>query len=108
MKFLRMIKKKEKKARAAQIAFLPVKHLIMDLTISDIKADIEGYQARITEAHRKLAALPVGYLPLKEHRRREKQCRDLQDDIRHCERHCEYGKEGIKIRMKERNHGSNN
>lgn len=48
----------------------------MNLTVSDIQADIEGFQARIVGARAGLKELPAGRLPFKEHKAREKQRRE--------------------------------
>jgi len=75
---------------------------MLNLQSSDIKKDIRGFKARISSAREKLAALPVGYLGHTEHKKREKQCRDLQDDIRHCEQLIKYASTGIDLLKQER------
>ncbi len=73
----------------------------MNLTISDIKNDIAGYQSRISKAQNELAALPEGYLQFKQHKHREKQRRDAESEISHCKDLIRYAREGIKIRQNE-------
>jgi len=70
----------------------------MNLTISDIEKDISGFRARIQMAQNELAALPEGYLPFKQHKRREKQQRDLQVEIKHVNILIGYAIEGIELR----------
>ncbi|MEA1946463.1 MAG: hypothetical protein U9N83_04065 [Thermodesulfobacteriota bacterium] len=43
----------------------------MNLTIEDIENDIDGFRDRIQTVKAELAALPKGYLPFKQHKRRE-------------------------------------
>ncbi len=71
----------------------------MNITIEDIQRDIAEFRARIQTAQAELAALPEGYLPLKQHKRREKQRRDLQAEIEHVNILVGYAKEGIAIRQ---------
>jgi hypothetical protein len=73
----------------------------MNLTIEDIQRNIAGFQERISKAQTELTALPKGYLPFKQHKRREKQRRDLQAEIKHVNILIGYAKEGISIRQKE-------
>ena len=75
----------------------------MDLTIREIKEDIEGFKDQIRLAKAKLAALPVGYLPYQENKKRVLQRRELQDDISHIETLIRYAREGIEIRKRELN-----
>jgi len=70
----------------------------MNLTISDIEKDIARYKDRIQTAQNELIALPEGYLPFKQHKRRAKQRRDLQAEIKHVNILIGYAREGISIR----------
>lgn len=67
----------------------------MELTMSEIKEDIRDFKDRISLANKKLAELPVGPLPLWEHKKREKQTRDLQDEIRHYEQIIRYAQQAL-------------
>lgn len=70
----------------------------MDITISDIEADIAGYKARIQAAQDQLAGLPTGRLPYQAHRKREKVRKDAQAEITHCKGLIAYAEEGIRLR----------
>jgi len=70
----------------------------MDLTIQDIRRDIQGFEERIANAKAELAELPEGYLEFKKHKAREKQRRGLQGELKHCEQLIVYAQEGILIR----------
>lgn len=74
----------------------------MNLTISDIEKDIAGFRARIQTAKAELAVLPDGYLPFKQHKRRAKQRRDLQAEIKHVNILIGYAREGISIRQSDK------
>ena len=71
----------------------------MDLSISDIRADIEEYQRRIKQAQAELAGLPGGFLPYPEHKKREKIRRDCESDIKHYSQLIVYATTGISIRQ---------
>jgi len=73
----------------------------MDLSISDIKDDISEYQERIQTTRQKLIGLPEGYLPYPEHKKREKQRRELQADIKHLQQLMGYANEGVVLRRQE-------
>ena len=62
------------------------------ITITDIEKDIQGYQARISATQSKLAGLPTGHLPYTEHKKREKQRRDLQAEIKHVQKLIGYAR----------------
>ena len=67
----------------------------IELTTEDILKDIEGYRDRIAAAREKLAALPAGHLPYPQHKKREKQRRELQAEIEHVQKLIEYANEAI-------------
>ena len=46
---------------------------MFELTEADVLQDIEEFESRIAAAKKKLAALPKGYLPYQEHKKRELQ-----------------------------------
>ena len=73
----------------------------MNLKISDIKKDITGFKARISEARGKLAELPAGHLPYPEYKKREKIRREYKADIKHYKTLIDYAAEGIEIRQQE-------
>ena len=73
----------------------------MNLTVTEIKEDITGYEDRIDLARLKLSELPEGYLPFKQHRARERRRRDLQAEIEHVKQLIIYANEGIELRLKE-------
>jgi hypothetical protein len=73
----------------------------MELTIPDIKRHIAEYKGRIEVARLGLANLPKGRLPLKEHKKRERQHREYRSETEHCEQLIRYAREGIAIRLKE-------
>ena len=77
----------------------------MNLTIADIQKDIEEYQSRIAKAQAELDRLPTGFLEYSRYKAREKQRRSLLLEIAHNKQLCEYAREGISIRAKERNGG---
>jgi len=70
---------------------------IMDLSISDIKNDISEYQERIQTARQKLIDLPAGHLSYPEHKKREKQRRELHADIKHLQQLKSYANEGVAL-----------
>lgn len=65
------------------------------LTDKEIQQDIQEFQDRISAARGKLAGLPDGRLPFPEHKKREKQRRELEDDIRHFQKIITYAREGL-------------
>lgn len=67
----------------------------IELTTESILKDIEGFQARISEAKNKLAGLPGGYLSYPEHKKREKQRRELEDEIDHVKILIGYAEEAL-------------
>ena len=73
----------------------------MDLSISDIKADIAGFKDRIQTARAELSSLPEGFLEFKKHKAREKQRRDLHAEVKHVNILIGYAMEGISIREAE-------
>jgi len=76
----------------------------MDLSILDIKDYISEYQERIQTARKKLTNLPAGHLPYQEHKKREKQRRELQADIKRRQRLISYASEGVELRRQEANY----
>jgi hypothetical protein len=70
---------------------------IMQLTVQDIKEDISEFEKRIQAARQKLALLPVGHLPLKEHKKREQVRRDLVGKVHHIKTLIKFANEGIEI-----------
>jgi len=70
---------------------------LITLTNDLILDDIAGFEQRIQIAREKLAVLPEGYLPYTEHKKREKQHRELQADISHIENLIKYAHEGIEL-----------
>ncbi len=56
------------------------------LTDQEIKEDIQNYEQRIVAVRKKLESLPAGRLPFPEHKRREKQRRELQADLTHVKK----------------------
>ena len=73
----------------------------MGLTLQEIREDIAGYEDRIYLAKLNMANLPAGRLPLKEHKKRERQRRECQSDISHFKTLIRYAREGIELRLKE-------
>jgi len=69
------------------------------LTDEDILVDIRGFERRIQAAHDKLAALPEGYLPYREHKKREKLRRELQAEIKHVLGLISYARETLEIHV---------
>ena len=67
----------------------------LHLTDKEIQKDIESFQDKILETKEKLAGLPVGPLSHLAHKAREKQQRNLIDDIRHYETIIGYAREGL-------------
>jgi hypothetical protein len=65
------------------------------LTDDDIREDIRGFERRIQDAKDKLAALPEGYLPYQEHKKREKARRVLEDDVAHVRRIIHIAEESL-------------
>ena len=65
----------------------------MSLSISDIDADIQEFEARISSARDKLDMLPTGHLPYPDHKKREKQRRDLLAEIKHVQKMRGYAEE---------------
>ena len=55
------------------------------LTDEDIQEDIRGFERRIQEARDKFSELPTGHLAYPQHKKREKQRRDLQAEIKHVQ-----------------------
>jgi predicted nucleic acid-binding Zn-ribbon protein len=74
----------------------------MELTVSDIEQDIQAFEARISAARQKLAMLPEGHLPLKEHKKREQVRRDLVGKVHHIKTLIRFANEGIEILKNER------
>ena len=74
---------------------------IMNLTVSDIEQDIIEFEQRIEAARQQLAGLPEGHLSYPVHKKREKQRRDLQAEVRHYKQLVSYALEGVEIRLKE-------
>ncbi len=70
----------------------------MNLSIADIQQDIQGFKQQIAKAKNELAALPEGYIGLKQHKHREKNRRALQAEIKYCAQLIGYALEGISIR----------
>ena len=66
---------------------------MLQLTNADIREDIREFKQRIQTAREKLAELPEGYLPYTEHKKREKQRRDLQAEIEHVQKLIRYAGE---------------
>lgn len=65
------------------------------LTDREIREDIAAFQDRTTAAKEKLSNLPGGYLDFKKHKKREKQRRQLEDDIRHLKKLQGYAVEAL-------------
>ena len=57
----------------------------MDITVADIEQDIKNFKDRISATKNKLEMLPVGFLPYPQHKKREKQRRDLKAEINHVQ-----------------------
>jgi len=74
---------------------------MIDLTVHDIEQEIRKFQERISKAKTKLSGLPVGYLPYLEYKKREKQRRDLQADIKHLQQLMSYANESVALRRQE-------
>ena len=55
----------------------------IELSIEDIKQDIEGFRNRISVAREKLTSLSTGYLSYPEHKKREKIRLGLENEIEH-------------------------
>jgi len=70
----------------------------MQITLTDemILAEIESYKARIRAVQARLSGLPVGYLPFKEHKKREKERRSLQAEFQHVQKLMGYAAEALK------------
>ena len=73
----------------------------MGLTVNEIQEDVAEFQDRIALAKSRLSELPEGYLPLKQHKAREKQRREYESEIQHCRQLIVYANEGIQLRLKE-------
>ena len=73
----------------------------MNLTVEQIEKDIAGFEAVISLTLEKLAALPKGYLPYPDHKKREKVRRACEDEVKHCQQLIVYACEGIAIRQTE-------
>ncbi|MBC8394273.1 MAG: hypothetical protein H8E17_17105 [Deltaproteobacteria bacterium] len=67
----------------------------IELTTESILKDIEGYQTRISAAQNKLESLPAGRLPYPQHKRRQKQRRELEGEIQHVENLIRIANEAI-------------
>ena len=82
--------------------------MYLQLTDKDILADIREFQKRIQTARDKLAALPEGHLPRKDHKKREKQRLELSTEVKHCTALIGYAEEGLELIKYERrkNHES--
>jgi len=65
------------------------------LTNEMILEDIAEFQSRIQVVRRKLAKLPAGHLPYPEHKKREKQRKDLQAEIEHVQKMIGYAREAL-------------
>ena len=65
------------------------------LTDDEIKNDIQSFQDMIFRAKEKLADLPGGHLPYSEHRKRELQRRQLEDEIKHVQKLIEIATEAL-------------
>lgn len=65
------------------------------LTDEDIREDIRAFEARIAAARDKLAALPEGFLPLQEHKKREQTRQIYEDEIKHVKRLIGYAMEAL-------------
>ncbi|NQT70088.1 MAG: hypothetical protein HQ552_10955 [Desulfobacteraceae bacterium] len=65
------------------------------LTTEEIKQDIEGFQARIDAARKKLAMLPGGRLAYPEHKKREMHRRQLESEIEHVHKLIGYATEAL-------------
>jgi len=55
------------------------------LTDEELQKDLAGFDRRLQASREKLAALPDGYLPYQEHKKREKTRRILESDRRHIQ-----------------------
>ena len=72
-------------------------NLIMQiLTDQEIRGDIQNYEQRITAAREKLAMLPEGYLSFANHKKREKERRELQTEIQHVQTLIRYAQGALK------------
>ncbi len=67
----------------------------------EIKEDIQNYEKRISTAREKLAMLPGGHLPFPEHKKREKQRRELEGEIEHVRNLIKIAREGIALIQQE-------
>lgn len=56
-----------------------------ELTGEIVRADIKVFEARISALTARLESLPVGYLPYKQHKRREAKRLSLQAEIRRAQ-----------------------
>jgi hypothetical protein len=65
------------------------------LTDREIREDIHNFEKRISTAREKLAMLPGGQLPFPEHKKREKQRREMQADIQHVQKLIGYAAEAF-------------
>ena len=73
----------------------------MDISVDDIQKDIIEFKQRIEAARQQLAGLPSGHLSYPVHKKREKQRRDLQAEVRYYKQLVSYAREGVEIRLKE-------
>jgi len=69
----------------------------MNLTVEQIETDIAGFRARIQTAQAKFAALPKGYMPYSEHKKREKVRRACEAEVKHCQQLIKYAQEGVAL-----------
>jgi hypothetical protein len=74
---------------------------MIDLTVHDIEQEMSKFHERISKAKTKLADLPTGYLPYQEYKKREKQRRGLQSDIKHLQQLMSYANESVALRRQE-------
>lgn len=65
------------------------------LTDYEVREDLEGFYERLQITRSKLAELPEGYLPNKEHKKREKARRILNDEIRHVNKLINIAQEAL-------------
>lgn len=68
---------------------------MLELTVADIDQDITDFEKRIEKAKDRLRALPSGWLPYAQHRKREKLRQDLQAEIEHVKRLIGYAREAL-------------
>ncbi len=69
----------------------------INLTDDDILADIEAFKQRILNAQTKLAKLPKGHLPYKEHQKRKKAKKEHESEITHVQRLIEIAEESLSL-----------